>query len=128
MRDLDALYAKYNLINNRNKIPIYNVQNDALNKMTNHTPFPWYKQFGLPAQTSMFDYPTPTNQTNVNNKNILSLLHDFVSDQKSQKSIMDDWKKYEESRKKKVVPAVKKEVKTARRGRDSVQKMKTDTK
>jgi len=124
MRDLDALYAKYNLINNMNKIPIYNVQNDALNKMTNHTPFPWYKQFGLPAQTSMFDYPTPTNQTNVNNKNILSLLHDFVSDQKSQKSIMDDWKKYEESRKKKVVPAVKKEVKTTRRGRDSVQKMK----
>jgi len=124
MRDLDALYAKYNLINNLNKIPIYNVQNDALNKMTNHTPFPWYKQFGLPAQTSMFDYPTPTNQTNVNNKNILSLLHDFVSDQKSQKSIMDDWKKYEESRKKKVVPAVKKEVKTTRRGRDSVQKMK----
>jgi len=124
MRDLDALYAKYNLINNMNKIPIYNVQNDALNKMTNHTPFPWYKQFGLPAQTSMFDYPTPTNQTNVNNKNILSLLHDFVSDQKSQKSIMDEWKKYEESRKKKVVPAVKKEVKTTRRGRDSVQKMK----
>jgi len=124
MRDLDALYAKYNLINNLNKITIYNVQNDALNKMTNHTPFPWYKQFGLPAQTSMFDYPTPTNQTNVNNKNILSLLHDFVSDQKSQKSIMDDWKKYEESRKKKVVPAVKKEAKTTRRGRDSVQKMK----
>jgi len=123
MRDLDALYAKYNLINNLNKIPIYNVQNDALNNMKNHSPFPWYKQLGLPAQPSMFDFPTPVRQTEGNNKNILSLLHDFVSDQKSQKNIMEDWKKYEETRKKKV-PTVKKEVKTTRRGRDSVQKMK----
>merc|ERR1711936_387221 len=123
MKDLDALYAKYNLINNLNKIPIYNVQNDALNKMNNHSPFPWYKQLGLPVQRSMFDCPTPMRQNEGSNKNILSLLHDFVSDQKSQKSIMEEWKKYEESRKKKV-PTVKKEAKTTRRGRDSVQKMK----
>ena len=114
MRDLDTLYSKYSYINNMNKVPIYNVQKDILN----NTPFPWWKPINNYPQ--MVNYPTQTRPADMQNKkNILSILQDFVSDQKSQKSIMQEWKKMEEKKK-----AVKKETKTTRRGRDSIQKMK----
>merc|ERR1712227_805478 len=105
MRDLDILYSKYSYINNNmNKVPIYNVQKDILN----HTPFPWWKPINTKPEPAL-------------NSNFLALLQDFVSDQKSQQSIMQEWKKLEEKKK---VLKEKKDAKTTRRGRDSSQKMK----
>merc|ERR1719499_612754 len=91
-----------------NKVPIYDVQKDNLN----HTPFPWWKPMNNYAQ--MVNFPIKTKPEPALNNNFLALLQDFVSDQKSQKSIMQEWKKLEE----------KKDAKTSRRGRDSIQKMK----
>lgn len=116
MRDLDILYSKYSYINNNmNKVPIYNVQKDILN----HTPFPWWKPMNNYAQ--MVNFPIKTKPEPALNNNFLALLQDFVSDQKSQKSIMQEWKKLEEKKK---VLKEKKDAKTSRRGRDSIQKMK----
>jgi len=121
MRDLDVLYQKYQVMNNTNKIPIYNVQKNLFN--IPDAPFPWWKPTGTLAQLSscpslpQFSSPSISERSN----NILSLLHlqDFVSDQKSQRSILQEWKKMEEGKKKSA--GGKKET---RRGRDSVQKMK----
>jgi len=119
MRDLDVLYQKYNVMNNANKIPIYNVQKDLF-KIPD-APFPWWKPMGTYAQLlrtpslpQLSSAPMPERSNN-----FLSLLQDFVSDQRSQKSIMQDWKKMEDGKKKSA--GGKKET---RRGRDSVQKMK----
>lgn len=122
MRDLDYLYQKYNM-NNMNKVPIYNVQKDFY-KMKN-APFPWWKPIGTYAQ--LMDSPNqfinPTERDN-NCNNVLSILQDFVADQRSQKSIMQEWKKMEEGKKKSSGVKKDKKDKTARRGRDSTQKMK----
>merc|ERR1711931_217028 len=69
----------------------------------------------------MVNFPMKTNPEPALNNNFLALLQDFVSDQKSQKSIMQEWKKLEEKKK---VLKEKKDAKTSRRGRDSIQKMK----
>merc|ERR1711953_1176595 len=120
MRDLDVLYQKYNIMNNANKVPIYNVQKNLF-KIPD-APFPWWKPIGTYAQLlsspSLPQFTCPSISSEKNN-NILSLLQDFVSDQKSQKSIMQEWKKLEDGKKKSA--GGKKET---RRGRDSVQKMK----
>lgn len=118
MRDLDFLYQKYNM-NDLNKVPIYNVQNDFF-KMK-HAPFPWWKPVGTYAQ--LMNSPNQLNNPTEGNNNILSILQDFVADQKSQKCIMQEWKKMEEEKKKKSSGG-KKESKTTRRGRDPAQKMK----
>ena len=122
MRDLDTLYSKYSRMDRVNKVPIYNVQKDVMNM--SHSPFPWWKP--LSTYTEMVNFPQPVLPTEncQGNQKLLSLLHDFVADQKSQKTIMEDWKKMEESKKK--VANTKKETKSkmTRRGRDSVQKMK----
>lgn len=115
MRDLDILYSKYSYINNLNKVPIYNVQKDIMD----HTPFPWWKPMNSFAQ--LVNFPMKTKPEPALNNNFLALLQDFVSDQKSQKSIMQEWKKLEEKKK---VLKEKKDAKTTRRGRDSIQKMK----
>ena len=119
MRDLDVLYQKYNVMNNTNKIPIYNVQKDLFK--IPEAPFPWWKPMGTYAQLlsspslPQFSPPPISERSN----NLLSLLQDFVSDQRSQKSIMQEWKKTEDGKKKST--GGKKE---NRRGRDSGQKMK----
>jgi len=115
MKDLDIVYQKYNM-NSFKKVPIYNVQNDFF-PMKN-APFPWWKSvatYNQLIESGQFDNPKRTS-------NVLSILQDFVSEQKSQKSIMEDWKKMEEAKKK--TSGGKKETKKTRRGRDSVQKMK----
>lgn len=117
MRDLDFLYHKYNM-NNMNKVPIYNVQKDFFTMK--NAPFPWWKPIGTYAQ--LMDSPNQFNNPTEGNNNILSILQDFVADQRSQKSILQEWKKMEEGKKK--PSGCKKESKPARRGRDSTQKMK----
>jgi len=115
MRDLDILYSKYSYINNLNKVPIYNVQKDIMD----HTPFPWWKPMYSFAQ--LVNFPMKTRPEPALNNNFLALVQDIVSDQKSQQSILREWRKLEEKKK---VLKEKKEAKTARRGRDSIQKMK----
>merc|ERR1719479_81462 len=119
MRDLDVLYQKYNIMNNANKIPIYNVQKDLF-KIPD-APFPWWKPIGTYAQLLRSPSPLQVSSPSIceRSNNFLTLLQDFVSDQKSQKSIMQEWKKMEDGKKKSA--GGKKET---RRGRDSVQKMK----
>jgi len=115
MRDLDVLYQKYNM-NNMNKVPIYNVQNDLF-QMKN-APFPWWKPVGTYSQL----VDSRQFVTSERDSNVLSILQDFVSEQKSQKSIIEEWKKMEESKNKS--SGVNKDSKKTRRGRDSIQKMK----
>merc|ERR1719208_429239 len=101
-----------------NKVPIYNVKKDFV-PMTN-SPLPWWKPISTYAQ--MVDSPIQVSkEPKTPNPNILSILQDFVSDQKSQKTIMEEWKKMEE---KKRLLKEKKEGKPTRRGRDSSKKMK----
>ena len=122
MRDLDTLYSKYSRMDRVNKVPIYNVQKDVMNM--SHSPFPWWKPLSTYSEVVNFPQPVLPSENGQGNQKLLSLLHDFVADQKSQKTIMEDWKKMEDSKKK--VANTKKETKSkmTRRGRDSVQKMK----
>merc|ERR1719297_448631 len=122
MRDLDTLYSKYSRMDRVNKVPIYNVQKDVMNM--SHSPFPWWKP--LSTYSEMINFPQPVLPTEhcQGNQKLLSLLHDFVADQKSQKTIMEDWKKMEESKKKMANSKKESKSKLTRRGRDSVQKMK----
>ena len=115
MKDLDLVYQKYNM-NSYKKVPIYNVQNDLF-PMKN-APFPWWKSvatYNQLIESGQFNNPKRSS-------NVLSILQDFVSEQKSQKSIMEEWKRMEEAKKK--YSLGNKEIKKTRRGRDSVQKMK----
>jgi len=115
MKDLDLVYQKYNM-NSYKKVPIYNVQNDLF-PMKN-APFPWWKSvatYNQLIESGQFNNPKRSS-------NVLSILQDFVSEQKSQKSIMEEWKRMEEAKKKHSLG--NKEIKKTRRGRDSVQKMK----
>eukprot|EP00091_Calanus_sinicus_P023689 TRINITY_DN8138_c0_g1_i1.p1 TRINITY_DN8138_c0_g1~~TRINITY_DN8138_c0_g1_i1.p1 ORF type:complete len:100 (+),score=27.02 TRINITY_DN8138_c0_g1_i1:283-582(+) len=73
----------------------------------------------------MVDFPKHLAVTgNTNEKEYTNLLKDFIADQKSRKSIIQDWNKMEENKKKVKASFIKKEIKTSRRGRNSVQKMK----
>merc|ERR1719208_188925 len=95
-----------------NKVPIYNVKKDFV-PMTN-SPLPWWKP--ISTYTQMMDSPIQVSkEPKTPNPNILSILQDFVSDQKSQKTIMEERKKLLKE---------KKEGKPTRRGRDSSKKMK----
>jgi len=123
MHDLDALYQKYSYINTMAKVPIYSVQKDLITAVSNSS-LPWRKP--ITSSAKMFDQ----TQTVISGRGearpqLLSLLHDFVSDQRSQNSIMEEWRNLEATKKK--VQSMKREArekKPARRGRDSVQKMK----
>ena len=85
--------------------------------------FPWRKPVCTLA--GMIDFPKHLAVTGSGNeKEYTSLLKDFIADQKSRKSIIQDWKKMEVNKKNANASLMKKEVKTARRGRHSVQKMK----
>jgi len=125
MAELDVLYQRYNDSSvGLTKVPIYNVQNvgNEIPKTRNMT-FPWWKPMCTLAE--MVDFPKHLAVTgSANEKDYTSLLKDFIADQKSRKSIIQDWNKMEENKKKAKASLVKKEIKTARRGRNSVQKMK----
>jgi len=125
MAELDVLYQRYNDSSvGLTKVPIYNVQNvgNEIPKTRNMT-FPWWKPMCTLAE--MVDFPKHLAVTgSANEKDYTSLLKDFIADQKSRKSIIQDWNKMEENKKKAKASLVKKEMKTARRGRNSVQKMK----
>eukprot|EP00090_Calanus_glacialis_P033937 TRINITY_DN5658_c0_g1_i6.p1 TRINITY_DN5658_c0_g1~~TRINITY_DN5658_c0_g1_i6.p1 ORF type:complete len:831 (-),score=269.41 TRINITY_DN5658_c0_g1_i6:116-2608(-) len=125
MAELDVLYQRYNDSSvGLTKVPIYNVQNvgNEIPKTRNMT-FPWWKPVCTLA--GMVDFPKHLAVTGSGNeKDYTSLLKDFIADQKSRKSIIQDWNKMEENKKKAKASLIKKEIKTARRGRNSVQKMK----
>ena len=125
MAELDVLYQRYNDSSvGLTKVPIYNVQNvgNEIPKTRNMT-FPWWKPVCTLA--GMIDFPKHLAVTGSGNeKDYTSLLKDFIADQKSRKSIIQDWNKMEENKKKAKASLIKKEIKTARRGRNSVQKMK----
>merc|ERR1711872_548498 len=73
----------------------------------------------------MFHYPRPLELGyEENRKGIISLLHDFIADQKSRKAILEEWQQIEDSKKKSKQHNIKKELKSRRRGRSSIQKIK----
>ena len=124
MRDLDTLYQKYSYINNNMaKVPIYSVGKDLIKPVSN-TPFPWWKP--ITSYAAMMDQTrTVESGRGEARPQLLSLLQDFVHDQRSHKSIMEEWRSLETSQRQ--VQSIKREArekKPARRGRDSVQKMK----
>ena len=125
MRDLDTLYQKYSYINNNMaKVPIYSCGKDLIKTMSS-TPLPWWKP--ITSYAAMFDQPrTVESGRGEARPQMLSLLQDFVCDQKSQQSIMKEWRSLETA--KRPVMSAKsleaREKKPVRRGRDSVQKMK----
>jgi len=124
MAELDILYRQFNNSVGYNKIPIYNVKNglNEIPKARNMT-FPWWKPVCTLAQ--MVDYPRHLElEPEEKRKDITSLLHDFVADQKSRKAILDEWQQMEDTKKKSKQSNVKKELKAGRRGRHSIQKMK----
>jgi len=123
MAELDILYQRYNgNAIGLSKVPIYNVQCNAIPKTRNMT-FPWWKPICTLAQ--MVDFPKHLAVTGAEEKkDYTSLLRDFIADQKSRKNIIQDWNKMEENKKRAKAALIKKETKTARRGRNSVQKMK----
>eukprot|EP00091_Calanus_sinicus_P023692 TRINITY_DN8138_c0_g1_i7.p1 TRINITY_DN8138_c0_g1~~TRINITY_DN8138_c0_g1_i7.p1 ORF type:complete len:164 (+),score=40.13 TRINITY_DN8138_c0_g1_i7:95-586(+) len=122
MAELDVLYQHYNnSLIGLTKVPIYNVQKE-IPKSRNMT-FPWWKPICTLAK--MVDFPKHLAVTgNTSEKDYTNLLKDFIADQKSRKSIIQDWNKMEENKKKVKASFIKKEIKTSRRGRNSVQKMK----
>ena len=124
MRDLDTLYQKYSYINNNMaKVPIYSVGKDLIRSVSN-TPFPWWKP--ITSYAAMMDQTrTVESGRGEARPQLLSLLQDFVCDQRSHKSIMEEWRSLETTQRQ--VQSIKREIrekKPARRGRDSVQKMK----
>jgi len=127
MRDLDTLYQKYSYINNNldlAKVPIYSCGKDMIKTMSN-TPLPWWKP--ITSYAAMFDQPrTVESGRGEARPQLLSLLQDFVCDQRSHQSIMQEWRSLETA--KRSVPSAKREAREkkpgARRGRDSAQKMK----
>jgi len=123
MAELDILYQRYNGNTvGLTKVPIYNVQCNEIPKARNAA-FPWWKPICTLAQ--MVDFPRHLAVTgSEEKKDYTSLLKDFIADQKSRKSIIQDWNKMEDNKKKAKASLMKKESKTARRGRNSTQKMK----
>jgi len=125
MKELDVLYQRYNESSiGLTKVPIYNVQNVYKDiPKTRNIPFPWWKPMCTLAQ--MVDFPKKYAVTFAEKeKDITSLLQDFIADQKSRKTILKEWNKMEENKKKAKTSSTKKDLKTARRGRNSNQKMK----
>jgi len=125
MTELDILYQRYNgNALGLSKVPIYNVHNvcNDIQKTRNMT-FPWWKPICTLAQ--MVDFPKHISVEGADdNKHFTSLLRDFIADQKSRKAIVQDWNKMEENKKKAKAVLNKKDGKTSRRGRTSLQKMK----
>eukprot|EP00092_Neocalanus_flemingeri_P029660 GFUD01032206.1.p1 GENE.GFUD01032206.1~~GFUD01032206.1.p1 ORF type:complete len:820 (-),score=265.72 GFUD01032206.1:93-2552(-) len=125
MKELDVLYQRYNDSSvGLTKVPIYNVQNVYKDiPKTRNVPFPWWKSLCTLAQ--MADFPRKNAVTFPGNtRDVTSLLQDFVADQKSRKNILNEWNKMEENKKKAKASTMKKDLKTARRGRNSILKMK----
>eukprot|EP00091_Calanus_sinicus_P022225 TRINITY_DN693_c0_g1_i1.p1 TRINITY_DN693_c0_g1~~TRINITY_DN693_c0_g1_i1.p1 ORF type:complete len:169 (+),score=56.01 TRINITY_DN693_c0_g1_i1:598-1104(+) len=112
MAELDVLYQRYNDSSiGLTKVPIYNVQNvgHEIPKSRNMT-FPWWKPMCTLAE--MVDFPKHLAVTgSANEKDYTSLLKDFIADQKSRKSIIQDWNKMEENKKKAKASLIKKELK-----------------
>jgi len=124
MAELDNLYKQFNNSVSYSKIPIYKVKNglDEIPKATNMT-FSWWKPVCNLAKT--VDYPRHLELGyEENRKGITSLLRDFIADQKSKKAILEEWQQIEDSKKKSKQHNMKKELKSGRRGRNSIQKMR----
>jgi len=124
MAELDILYRQFNNSVSYSKIPIYNVKNglNEIPKVRNMT-FPWWKPVCTLAQ--MVDYPRHLElESEESRKDITSLLHDFVADQKSRKALLQEWQQMEDIKMKSKQHNIKKEMKSGRRGRNSIQKMK----
>jgi len=124
MAELDILYRQFNNSIGYSKIPIYNVKNglNDIPKVRNMT-FPWWKPVCTLAQ--MVDYPRHLElESEESRKDITSLLHDFVADQKSRKALLQEWQQMEDIKMKSKQHNIKKEMKSGRRGRNSIQKMK----
>ena len=124
MAELDILYKQFNNSVGYSKIPIYKVKNEKneISKARSMT-FPWWKQVCTLAK--MVHYPRPLELGyEENRKGIISLLHDFIADQKSRKAILEEWQQIEDSKKKSKQHNKKKELKSRRRGRSSIQKIK----
>jgi len=125
MKELDVLYQRYNDSSvGLTKVPIYNVQSVHSDiPKTRNMPFPWWKPICTLAQ--MVEFPRKNAVTfSEDEKDITSLLKDFIADQKSRKNILLEWNKMEENKKKAKTSSMKKDLKVARRGRNSTQKMK----
>merc|ERR1711915_599719 len=123
MAELDNLYKQFNNSVSYSKIPIYKIKNglDEIPKATNMT-FSWWKPVCNLAKT--VDYPRHLELGyEENRKGITSLLRDFIADQKSKKAILEEWQQIEDSKKKSKQHNMKKELKSGRRGRNSIQKM-----
>ena len=108
LKDMDSLYGSY-AEKNVSKIPVYNLNVEK----TRSSMFGWWKP--ICTLFNMLDYPAKKAITFDNTEsNILNILKDFTVEQRTRKSLVEEWDKH--STKKTVATKLKKTLKTGRRG------------
>merc|ERR1711936_140395 len=127
MRELDTLYQNYNFSKmNFDKVPIYTANNknnkDIARPM--NTPFPWWKPMCTLAD--MGDLPRKSAAEFLQKETaVAEILQDFIQDQAPYNSLLEEWFKAQSSQKRILSKtSSKKEVKTPRRGSNSIMRMK----
>merc|ERR1712032_1292982 len=127
MRELDTLYQNYNFSKmNFDRVPIYTAakKNDREVARPMNTPFPWWKPMCTLAD--MADMPRKSALEFLQKETaVAEVLQDFIQDQAPYKSLLEEWFNTQSSQKR-IMPKTssKREVKTPRRGSNSIMRMK----
>jgi len=127
MRELDTLYQNYNFSKmNFDKVPIYTAANKNNKEIARpmNKPFPWWKPMCTLAD--MADMPRKSAVEFLQKETaVAEILQDFIQDQAPYKSLLEEWFNSQNSQKR-IVPKTssKREVKTPRRGSNSIMRMK----
>merc|ERR1719376_715777 len=127
MRELDTLYQNYNFSKmNFDRVPIYTAakKNDREIVRPMNKPFPWWKPMCTLAE--MADMPRKSALGFLQKETaVAEILQDFIQDQAPYKSLLEEWFNTQ-STQKRIMPKTssKREVKTPRRGSNSIMRMK----
>jgi len=128
MRELDTLYQNYNFSKmNFDKVPIYTAAKNDNKEIARpmNKPFPWWKPMCTLAD--MADRPEKSALECLQKETaVAELLQDFIQDQVPYKSLLEEWFNAQNSQKRtmQLKALAKREVKTPRRGSNSIMRMK----
>jgi len=128
MRELDTLYQNYNFSKmNFDKVPIYTAAKNDNKEIARpmNKPFPWWKPMCTLAD--MADRPEKSALECLQKETaVAELLQDFIQDQAPYKSLLEEWFNAQNSQKRtmQLKALAKREVKTPRRGSNSIMRMK----
>merc|ERR1719331_3613252 len=128
MRELDTLYQNYNFSKmNFDRVPIYTAAKNNHKEIARpmNKPFPWWKPMCTLADMSEMP-KTSAVEFLQKEAGVAEILQDFIQDQAPYKSLLEEWFNAQNSQKRtmQLKALAKKEVKTPRRGSNSIMRMK----